>query len=100
MKIRLYKDSDDEKVKQLIVESIEDIFNTKASDLEDLDNLKNNFERFWVLDNKSEIIGTIGIKNEFGAVRISRMYVKKSERGKNLGKKLMKKVFAYCRKHH
>ena len=99
MKIRLYEKGDEQEIKQLIEASLKEVFNAPATNLEDLDDVKANFEKFWVLENKSEIIGTLGVKKEGWDARISRMYVKKSERGKGIGKHLMEKALAYCDKH-
>ena len=96
MKIREYKDEDKEKVKKLVKEVLMEIFNS-ASNLKDLNNIKEEYEKFFVAEENGEIIGTLGIKNE-GDARISRMYVKKEKRGKGIGKKLMEKAIRYCKK--
>lgn len=95
MKIRKANNKDKEKIKELIKEVLEEIFKSKAKGLEDLDNIEDNFESFWVVEDKGEIIGTLGLKNE-GDVRISRMYIKQTERGKGVGSKLIKKALDYC----
>ena len=96
MKIRNYKEEDREKVKKLVKEVLIEIFNS-VSNLEDLNNIKKEYEKFFVVEENGEIIGTLGIKNE-GDARISRMYVKKEKRGKGIGKKLMEKAIKYCKK--
>jgi len=97
MKIREYKKEDREKVKKLVKEVLTEIFNS-ASNLEDLNNIKKEYEKFFVVEENGKIIGTLGIKNE-GDARISRMYVKKEKREKGIGKKLMEKAIKYCKKN-
>jgi N-acetylglutamate synthase-like GNAT family acetyltransferase len=98
MKIRLYKKEDKNQVINLISVSLEEIFHEKASNLEDLEDIKNNFIKLWILEENNKIIGTVGIKNQNAQIRISRLYLKKSERGKGLGKMLMNKALSYCKK--
>lgn len=95
MKIREYKEEDKEKVKKLVKEVLMEIFNS-ASNLKDLDSIKKEYEKFFVAEKNGKIIGTLGIKNE-GDARINRMYVKKEERGKGIGKKLIEKAIKYCK---
>jgi len=95
MKIRFYKEEDREKVKELVKEVLIEIFNS-ANNIEDLDNIKKEYEKFLVVEENGKIIGTLGIKNE-GDARISRMYVKKEKRGKGIGKKLIEKAIKYCK---
>ncbi|MBU3913705.1 MAG: GNAT family N-acetyltransferase [Nanoarchaeota archaeon] len=95
MKIREYKEEDRKKVKKLVKEVLTEIFNS-ASNLKDLDNIKKEYKKFFVVEEKGEIIGTLGIKNE-GDARISRMYIKKEKRGGGLGKKLVKKAIKLCK---
>ena len=97
MKIKEYKTADCKKVKTFISKILEDIFNSPAKALEDLDNIKKNFDKFWIAEEEGRIIGTIGIKNEQGKARISRMYIEKAQRGKGLGKKMMKLALNYCK---
>ncbi|MEM4605478.1 MAG: GNAT family N-acetyltransferase [Candidatus Pacearchaeota archaeon] len=49
-----------------------------------------------VLEEKGEIIGTLGIKNE-GDTRFSRIYIKKERRGEGLGKRLIEKAISLCK---
>src|SRR3989338_4749488 len=94
MIIRNYKTKDKEQVKSLIKEVLKEIFGS-AENLEDLDNINKNFQLFLVAEDNGEIIGTLGIKNE-GDARISRMYVKKEDRRRGVGRALMEKALSYC----
>ena len=96
MKIRIAKRQDIKKIKKFVSSILEEIFSSPAKNLEDLDNIEKNFELFLVAEEDEEIIGTIGLKNERDA-RISRMYVKKSKRGKDIGKQLLMELFDYCK---
>ena len=91
MKIRKATKEDKVKIKRLISMILRDIFNSKPEGLEDLDDIEKNFDLFLVIEENGKIIGTAGIKD----AKISRMYVKKSERGRGIGKKLMQKLFDY-----
>jgi|TARA_Y100000034_G_C6887015_1_gene407387 N-acetylglutamate synthase-like GNAT family acetyltransferase len=95
MIIRKAINNDSEKIKKLVKETLEEIFNSPAEGLEDLENINENFELFLIAEDDGEIIGTVGLKNE-GDARISRMYVKESKREAGIGKQLIGKVFNYC----
>lgn len=94
MGIRQYDPKDKKQIKRLVISVLKEIFNS-AKGIEDLGNIENEFEVFFVAEKDGEIIGTLGIKNE-GDARISRMYVKKTERGSGIGEELMKRAFRYC----
>ncbi|MEM4181841.1 MAG: GNAT family N-acetyltransferase [Candidatus Pacearchaeota archaeon] len=96
MRIREYKEEDREKIKNFIKEVLLEIFNS-ASNLKDLDNIKKEYEKFLVIEEESEIIGTLGIKKEGDDARFSRIYIKKEKRGKGLGKKLIEKAIFLCK---
>ncbi len=97
MRIRKYRPDDKKQVKNLIISALEEIFG-KARNIEDLDNIGKDYEVFFVVEQKGEIIGTLGILRQGGDAKIRRIYVKKSERGKNIGTKLMKKALQYCKR--
>ena len=92
-----FNERDRKKIKQFISNILEDIFDSPAKGLEDLENIKKNFKLFLVAKQSLEIVGTISIKEENGNARISRMYVKKEMRGKGIGKELMSKILDYCK---
>jgi len=94
-----YNKTDKAEVKIFISKTIEGIFGTEARGLEDLENIKENFEKFWIAKENNKIIGTIGLKNEEKERkhRVTRMYVKESLRGKGIGKELMRKLSSYCK---
>ncbi|MFX0052977.1 MAG: GNAT family N-acetyltransferase [Candidatus Hodarchaeota archaeon] len=53
--------------------------------------------KFWVIDNKGEIIGLVGvIIVDENTAELIRMRVKKQYRGQGLGKKLVLKTLEYC----
>ncbi len=95
MAIRKFRKSDSKQVKSLVTDVLMEIFGS-ANNLSDLDNIGGEYELFLVAEENGKIIGTLGIKNE-GDARISRMYVKKSERDKGIGKALMAKALEYCK---
>lgn len=99
MKIRTYKRSDREKIKKFISKILEQIFKSPASGLEDLEDIEKNFWFFLVVEKNGEIIGTVGIKKEGNNARISRMYVKKNERGRGIGTKLIQKALKHAEKN-
>ncbi len=96
MKIYYYNKKDKEEVKKFVSENLEEIFHSPASGLDDLNDIDDNFELFLIARENNKIIGTIGVKNEQGCARISRMYVSAGERGKGLGTILMKRALEYC----
>ncbi len=96
MEIYSYNKDDKSKIKKFVSENLEEIFHSPAQALEDLDNISKNFELFLIAKRNQEIIATIGVKNENNCARISRMYVKKTERGRGIGRILMKKALEYC----
>ena len=100
MKIRPYRKEDCHNIKKFISEILQNIFKSPAKALEDLDNIKKNFDKFWIATEDNKIIGTIGIKNEQGKARISRMYISKDYRRKGLGKKLMSLALNYCKNNY
>jgi GNAT superfamily N-acetyltransferase len=95
MKIRKYRKTDKEQVKELVISALEEVFKT-AKHIGDLDNIETEYEVFLVVEKNGEIIGTLGIINK-GDAKIKRMYVKKSERRRGIGTALMEKVFQYCK---
>ena len=97
MKIRAYKKKDKEPIKEFISSILMEIFNVNYTEgLEDLDDIDNNFDVFYIIEKNKEIIGTIGVKNQRDG-RISRMYIRKSERGKGYGRRLMEKALDFCK---
>ena len=99
MKIRKYKSEDKEKVKKLVKDSLLDIFGT-AENLWDLDKIAEVYDLFLVAEEEGEIIGTIGFATDEGKPDIGRMYVRKDKRKKGIAKKLMKKIFDFCKKKY
>jgi GNAT superfamily N-acetyltransferase len=99
MKIRQFKEEDKDEVKLIVSAGLMEIFNVNyATELEDLENIEKEYGAFFVADKEGKIVGTLGIRNLGEEARIQRVYVKKSERGKGIGKKLMKKALDFCKK--
>ena len=92
-----YKPSDKLTIKRFIASNLQDIFNSKAKNLDDVDDIPKNFELFLIAKENKTIIGTAGLKDENGTARISRMYVQKELRGKGIGKELLKRLLGYCK---
>jgi len=97
MRIVLYKKENNKEVKDFILHNLEEIFNSPAKGLNDLDNINKNFQLFLIAKENSKIMGTIGIKKEGNCARISRMYVDRLHRGAGIGKILIKKALEYCK---
>jgi predicted GNAT family N-acyltransferase len=95
MKIRKALKRDYPKIREFVFFNISEIFGKNVTGYKDLNNIKKNFILFLVAEDKGEIVGTIGIKLKNGEPKIARMYIKKSERGKGLGKKLMRKALKF-----
>lgn len=100
MKIRKYKSKDKEKVKKLVKDSLFDIFGTSAENIWDLDKIEKVYDLFLVAEENGEIIGTIGFATDEGEPDIGRMYVKKEFRKKGIARKLMKRIFDFCKKKY
>jgi N-acetylglutamate synthase-like GNAT family acetyltransferase len=96
MRITKAKAKDTQEIKDFVKMNLEEVFNSKAVGLEDLDNIKKNFDIFLIARDDEKIIGTIGVKNE-GDARISRMYIHKEFRGKSIGKSLINEALKYCK---
>lgn len=97
--IRRYKSGDKEQIKNLVHSVLKEIFHSTPRNLEDLEDIKNNFEIFLVAqDKEGNIIGAAGIKQEKNVARVSRMYVKKEFRREEIGRLLMNNLLEYCKK--
>lgn len=95
MKIRIATNKDKDRIKEFVGKNLREIFNSEARGLEDLDDIKTNFEVFFIAEENGVLVGTAGIKNEKDA-KISRMYIDRTLRGKGYGKKLINKIINYC----
>lgn len=94
-----YRREDKERIKEFVSEILEELFNSPARGLEDLEDIDKNFTKFWVEKHDGKIIGTIGLKKEGGKFRITRMYVHKTLRGKKIGTKLINRLLKYCKEN-
>jgi len=97
MKIEKFKKEDKEKIKEFISRILQEIFGSPPKNLEDLDNINQNFLIFFVYKVKGKIIGVAGLKKENRKYRVSRMYIDKSKRNMGIGKRLMEELFKYCK---
>lgn len=97
MGIENFKLKEEKKIKDFISRILEEIFNSPAQNLMDLDDIQHQFLRFWVYKYRRKIVGTIGLKKEGIRYKISRMYVDKYKRNKGIGTLLIKEVFKYCK---
>lgn len=97
MKIRGALKKDYSKIREFVFFNISEIFGKNVTGYKDLNNIRKNFKLFLVAEEDGEIIGTIGVKLKEGQPKIARMYVKASERGRGLGKKLMLRALRFCR---
>ena len=99
MKIRKYKPQDKKKVKKLVKDSLLDIFGT-ADNLWDLDKIEEVYDLFLIAEEDGEIIGTIGFATDEGEPDIGRMYVRKDKRKQGIARKLIEKIFDFCKKKY
>ncbi len=97
MKIRKALKRDYQKIKEFVFFNITQIFGKNVTGYKDLNNIKKNFIFFLVAQDNDQIVGTIGVKLKNGEPKIARMYIKKSQRGKGLGKKLMSRALKFCK---
>lgn len=97
MKIKEAFASDIPKINNLVHTVLSEIFGFADDSFEDINNLNESFEKFWILEVDNKIIGSIGLKREESKGRVSRMYLMKECRGKGYGKILMNKLLDYCK---
>lgn len=101
MKIRKFQKKDKKSVKRLIGSILKEVCNLNPGQLKgrlkDLENIKNNFMVFFVVEDKKKIIGTIGLVKEGESFALARLYVKKQYRGGVIAQKLYNKFENFCR---
>lgn len=98
MKIREYKDKDKKRVIKTIKEVLYEIFKQKPTKIDDLNNIKKNFDIFYVVEDNHKIIGTIGLqKHKDKIARLKRLYLKKEYRGKGIGEKLLNRIINFAK---
>jgi GNAT superfamily N-acetyltransferase len=104
--VRLFQEKDQEAALSLQDEFIEEFFPEFVGDPrldewnKDVNDIKSSYTDgsgvFWVVENGVEVVGMGGIKiNEEGPV-ISRVRVRKIERGKGIGTLLLNHMQRYC----
>ncbi len=100
MNIEEYKEEDKPQIALLI----EEIFNElgfpfdKDTTHKDLFDIKNYFDKFFVIRVNNEVVGTIGIKMEENKVAgIKRLYLKEEHRGKGWGRALLEKALLFSK---
>ena len=99
MKIRKYNESDSKNIKRLVYKVLFEIFKSKPSGLNDLGNIKKNYDVFYVLEDKGKIIGCAGIQEyKENIARLKRLYLDKNYRGKGYGLKLLEKQLKSAKK--
>jgi N-acetylglutamate synthase-like GNAT family acetyltransferase len=98
IKIREYQEKDKGQVKELIKTILKEIFKKEPRKLEDLDDIKTNYDLFLIAKDGNKIVGTVGImsKNNLGLLR--RMFVKKEYRRGGIAQRLYDEVERYCKK--
>jgi N-acetylglutamate synthase-like GNAT family acetyltransferase len=95
LEIKEYSSEKKEKIKKFVKATIEGILGRRTKGLDDLDYIESNFEVFYYIEHEGKIIATAGIKND-GDARISRLYVRDSERNKGIGTLLMNRLVEHC----
>lgn len=100
MNIEEYKEEDKPQIALLI----EEIFNElgfpfdKDTTHKDLFDIKNYFDKFFVIRVNNEVVGTIGVKMEENKVAgIKRLYLKEEHRGKGWGRALLEKALLFSK---
>ena len=106
--IRLFQRKDQEAILSLQDEFIEEFFPELVDDPrlhewnKDVYDIYSSYMKsdgnFWVVEKKTEIVGMGGIKISEGAPVLSRIRVRKTERGKGIGTSLLKHMEEYCLK--
>jgi|GEM_PF-4068857 len=98
IQIRPYEQKDMAAIRSLVSSVLIELFGS-AHGLEDLDAISQQFAAFFVAVNGTELIGTLGIKDESDA-RISRMYVAKHYRNQGIGRLLFQAAMKYCKQQN
>lgn len=102
IKIRKYEKEDKERVIKLVRKVLFEIFNTEAENIEDLENIEQEyFENngvFYVVEDNGKIIGTIAVKKEEDNIaRIKRMFIDKEYRKQGIGQRLLDRIIEFCK---
>lgn len=100
--IRRYKQSDKEQIIALAHKIYNEIFSKDAFEIEDLDDIKNEYFNnggiFLVAEDDNKIIGTIGaVKFKGKTVRLRRVYIHPDYRSLGIGKELFNKILRFCK---
>ena len=98
MRIRKYQEKDKKQVRELIESILREIFKKKPKNLEDLDNIKVNYNLFLVAEDKGKSTGTIGLIKKANLGVLRRFFVKKEFRERGIGKKLYDTLENFAKK--
>lgn len=99
IKIRKYRDADENKVKELINSVLKSIYG-KDSGVEKWENFK-EYAVFYVAEEDSNILGTAALKKaDDGTIKLKRMYVDQKIQHKGLGTRLFEKILEYAKKNN
>ncbi len=103
--IRRFESKDSESVKGLITEIMDREFpeDKSAFALGDLDSLQDSYgndgEVFFVAENGSHVVGTVGVKREDqGIALLRRIFVAPTHRKKKIGLQLLNQAIDFCEK--
>ncbi|HBE01203.1 MAG: hypothetical protein A2096_08075 [Spirochaetes bacterium GWF1_41_5] len=102
--IREYEERDHDRIMSFILSIIESEFAdlTDSFSLEDIDNIKLSYsgdrDKFMVVDLDSQIIGTLGIKEDDEKTALfRRIFIHPSFRRKGVGTRLVEKGIHFCK---
>ena len=100
IKIREYRKTDENNVKNIINECLIEIFGKPHPEdkWENFNEYKRNGGKFYLAEENKIIIGSIAIINKGNYGILKRMYIKKEYRGKGISQELLRKIIAFARK--
>jgi len=102
MIIRNYQPSDKRKVKEMVAEVLEGIFNGDPHQFKILNEFrtKQNYILYLIAENDGELIGTMALKKiNSNTVRLKRMYVKKGHERKGVAQKMLDETIKFAKKN-
>lgn len=104
MQIIPYSDEYKSQISRLISDILKNEFNMTIN-LADLENIYETYQKdngnFWIVIEEGRVIGTAALRN-YGDNRgmLKRMFIDKSFRGKQIGRKLLNVVFDFAKSGH
>ena len=103
MKIREYKNSDRDEVKEMVGEILAEIFNGEPSGFKLLKEfrVRKDYLLFLVAEIDGKVVGTMALKKiKNNVVQLKRMYVRKGYEGRGIAKKLIEEITNFAKKNN